>query len=383
MDEVALNSPLQEALLEWAAQWRPPAPEATRPGAAEGHPGPLELESVSWGAGGATIVATLGSVELEYAAIRKGCGVFDAANRGTIELRGDDRLAFLEGMTTQKIADMDPPSCRLTFLLERTGRIVAEVGVIALADRLLLDVDVTVTESVAGMLRGYVIADDVEVEDVTADWHRLWIDGPGCQQALGYDVPGAGTAVEGDRGIVVPSDRCAEVGCDLFLARDDAIGGWERLLEGGGRPIGWYALNMARIEARVPMFMIDYDTSSLPHETGVIASHVAFDKGCYVGQEVVARMESRGRWGRSLVALSLLDERLPVAGAQVWATKGSPMDDPAGTVTSSTPSPMAGGRAIALAMVKRDLAEAGATVWTWADGEMVEATVSLLGVDDE
>ena len=84
------------------------------------------------------------------------------------------------------------------------------------------------------------------------------------------------------------------------------------------RPIGWYAYNVARIEAGTPLFNVDFGATNLPHETGVLHDRVSFKKGCYPGQEIVARIESQGRPKQTLIGLRPVGDALPVAGAQVF-----------------------------------------------------------------
>ena len=108
---------------------------------------------------------------------------------------------------------------------------------------------------------------------------------------------------------------------------------WEEIVEQGSKTdIGWYALNMARVEQGVPLFMIDFDRNNLPHETSLIQSRVRFDKGCYLGQEIVARMESLGQPKRRLVQLKMQTDDLPISGAQLWEDD-SGSGTPVGVIT--------------------------------------------------
>jgi len=149
------------------------------------------------------------------------------------------------------------------------------------------------------------------------------------------------------------------------------------------RPCGWHAINVARIENGRPLFNIDFGSESLPHETSLVESRVSFNKGCFLGQEIVARMQSRASVKQRLVALRLAggnvrDEqgvpRQPVTGTNI-TTEADPGADVIGGVTSSTVSPMLSATPVCFAMVKSKHAEAGATLYLPAEGAIVEAIV--------
>jgi folate-binding protein YgfZ len=152
------------------------------------------------------------------------------------------------------------------------------------------------------------------------------------------------------------------------------------------RRIGWHALNIARIEAGTPLYMLDFGPDSLPHECGdaVLNDRVSFKKGCYLGQEIVARMQSLGHPKQKLVALRLTPPAPGMEGAnkEPQAVTGTPIveaDAPGagvvGAVTSSCLSPMLGQAPIALAMVKHSHTRAGQKLWAQLDGGRLEATV--------
>ncbi len=144
-----------------------------------------------------------------------------------------------------------------------------------------------------------------------------------------------------------------------------------------GRGIGWVAFNTARIEAGTPLYHIDFGPDSLPGETGLLEDAVSFTKGCYLGQEIVARMKHLGHPKKIIVGLKCEDDRLPIAGSQIHEA-----DAPGGTIiggiTSSTLPPLLGGSAIALASMKWAKHHVGTIVSTPAEGAFVKATVCAL-----
>ncbi|MEX2217923.1 MAG: glycine cleavage T C-terminal barrel domain-containing protein [Phycisphaerales bacterium] len=360
---------------------------------------------------GVRLVETFGELELEYAALRKSCVLLDQPHRGVLGVTGRDRLEFLNRMVTQELKGLEPFQSRRSFWLNRKGRIEADLRIVELGERMLVDLDVHAAERTLKSLEAFVIAEDVRLEDATERLHRFALHGPGAAALLArLSRPVAGPPL-GDLGegracvislagheVVVDSDAAAgEIGLELTLAVEAAAPVYEQLLEAGHthngdggpgaaptlRPAGWHAFNIARIEAGRPLFNLDFGPDSLPHETGVLRERVSFTKGCYLGQEVVARMDSRGHSKRTLVALrfdqsqtrtSLGEPRQPVTGSHVWGAK-EPEGDPVGAVTSSTLSPMLGGEPICFAAVKPGFSEPGAHLLVAADDAKLPATV--------
>lgn len=370
-----------------------------------------------------TLVQTFGYVEVEYAAIRKdGCaGLLDMPHRATVAVRGGDRLSFLNRMLTQELKGVQPYDVRASFWLSRKGRVDADLRVLVLPDRVLLDVDAHAAPGLVQTLGAYVIADDVTIADETDAWHRLSLHGGGGPSALaavstqtaGDEVRGlaAGRAcvvrVAGHEVVVDRADSAGVPGLELLVPVGAVVDVYHALLGPGGRaalegehgaralgggapvrPMGWAAWNIARIEAGTPLFYLDFGPESLPAETGVLDERVSFTKGCYLGQEIVARMKSLGHPKRVLCAI-LMDgaSAVPSAGAgsdeenapqpstasRVWAAGAeggaAPAGEPVGTVTSATLSPMLSQRAVCFAQLKWGTHAAGTRVVVEAPGQ--------------
>jgi folate-binding protein YgfZ len=376
----------------------PSVDAAERPGAASGRRIAAAVEHLPYGpprGDGAVceIPATFGSVESEYAAIRRSVGLVDAAHRGTVRVTGADRSDFLNRMVTQELAGAGAGSVRASFWLNRKGRIDADLLVVELGDEMLIDLDVHQAAATVESLDAFIFTEDVALEDATESTHRIQMHGPAAAALLAHVVEGDDPALEphaaarvrigGIDVVAARRDQVGETGLDLFVALADAERAWTALLDAAvdrpARPVGWYAFNIARIEAGTPLFNVDFGTTNLPHETGVLDERVSFKKGCYLGQEVVARMQSLGRPKQMLMGLRLHSERLPVADAEVFAVgEGGGVGDQVGVITSSTISPMLGGAPIAFAMLRTAEAEEGAKVLVSAEGEHVEAEVGGL-----
>jgi folate-binding protein YgfZ len=335
--------------------------------------------------GAVELVETFGELELEYAALHKHCILMDQPNRALLQVSGTDRDSFLQSMLTQDLRDFPEQTVRRSFWLNNKGRIDADLRVIQLGARLMFDVDIHAAERTAATLSAYVIAEDLTIDSLQEQTHRLALHGPTSGALLG--------AVLHESVATLPEGGAAEVsfqGGDVLVFREDTAGvpGFEiavpmllvvdlyqRLVNTGRvtdeesgetssgaaryrlRPAGWHAFNIARIENGWPLYNIDFGTESLPAETGVLEDRVSFRKGCYLGQEIVARMHSRGHPKQKLVAIKFESVRpegetlplLPVTGAILTS---APQGEAVGAVTSSTLSPMLGASPVAFAQVR-------------------------------
>jgi aminomethyltransferase len=179
-------------------------------------------------------------------------------------------------------------------------------------------------------------------------------------------------------------DVCSVPGFHLVMESDAVQRVWTGLLDRFGqgaelgkrrlRPVGWAAYNACRIEGGRPIFGIDFDDSVLPSETGQLSRAVSLTKGCYLGQEIVARMVARGQVARQIVGLRMADEALPIAGAMIQDDQGNQI----GGITSSTVSPILSNAAICLGFVKKQYIAPGSVVTIPAEGSMRRAVVTEL-----
>ncbi len=341
---------------------------------------------------GIEIVSTYGEIEAEYASLRRSAGLMDVPQRGVLRVTGADRGDFLNRMLTNELKGLSAGHVVNAFWLNRKGRIEADLRVIELGDEMLLIVDATLAQRTVDSLNGFIFSEDVAIENVTGRFHCLSLHGPRAIEFLRSTIeepqasaltdltPGGAMrcAAHGHPIVVYRSDLIGEVGLHLVCRAEDTLAVHEQLLEvglgQGLRSVGWHAFNIARIEGGCAMHLIDFGLDSLPHETGILRQRVSFTKGCYLGQEVVARMESLGHPSKVLVGLKIEGEHMPVTGSQVF----DPADQIAeviGAVTSATPSPMLGRTIIAFAMVKHSKTPVGTEVIVNAEGQRARATV--------
>lgn len=423
-----LHQQAEAMLAPWGAA--PAAP-------AEGAPSDAAPPSVE-------IVQTFGELELEYAAVRKTCGLFDSPHRSVLEITGAERLGFLNRMLTQELKGLRPRELRKSFWLNRKGRIDADLRLFETGASILVDLDVTAAKRAVDGLNAFIIADDVAVADISADWCRIALHGPTGPTLLdelaepAEALPPASKLAQGDATRVlfelgpapvpdqddeaqtpepasvwvVRDDATGDPGLELFVPAHAAYAVYRRLLEAGSdpgltidgsrptlghrvrlRPIGWHAFNIARIEAGTPIFNIDFSDENLPAEAGLIDQRVSFTKGCYLGQEIVARMHARGHPRQTLAALRIeppAEARdkdtglsfMPVSGGAVYrmpegglAAFRADQAEQVGTITSSTLAPMLAANPVCFAQMKWDHHHPGARHVVLAEGVPSLATV--------
>lgn len=393
---MSLESPLRKRLARYVSDQSDAVRNRSEDAASAGIA--FEVETIPYGDAdddghlSCEIVATLGSVEAEYAAIRKGVGILDGPHRAVIRVTGSDRIEFLNRMITSELADVSGGDVRSSFWLNRKGRIEADLLVIAFEEETLFELDVHAIRPTIESLESYVFTEDVSFEPLTESHAVLLVHGRDAMGVLrdALDEGGpqeggsdCGRATAQDAPIVwARRDQTGEPGYVLIVHRDQAEAVFDALVDSGEqldgmrvRPIGWYAFNIARIEAGTPLFRVDFGPTNLPHETGVLRQRVSFTKGCYLGQEVVARIESLGKPRQRLVGLRIEGADLPVAGSQVFSVQDGEMDREVGVVTSSTLSPMRSAQPIAFGLIKTKFADEGTNVLVNAEGTQVEATI--------
>lgn len=282
-------------------------------------------------------------VDAEHRALREACGLVDRAWRRGLEMTGDDRLRFLNGLVTCDVKSLAAGGGVYGFFTQVKGRVLADVTVLALADSLWLELPADRTEEVAAHLGKYVIVDRVEIGPL-AGRVPLALIGPGAAATLGAEPPAAvyghrEAQVHGTRVRVVREAGLGVPAWTLWTPEDEAAALTERLVEHGARPVGRRAWERLRVEAGRPLFGQDFGPDHFPQETGLEAEAVSYTKGCYLGQEVVARIHYRGGVNRHLRGLrfdGFDDEAAPLGQEIVHDGRE------AGTVTSAVRSPTLG-----------------------------------------
>ena len=320
-----------------------------------------------------------------YAALRDAAALVDRSSHGRIVLTGADRRSYLQGLLTNDIEALTPGTGCYAVMLNAQGRMLTDMRVLELGDRLLLDVPRAIAGAIRDHLDRFVFSEDVQVEDVTASVAAVGIYGPAALDVLQR------AGLEGS----APSELFASTrvrlgGQEAWLVRSDEIGipGYDLIVDAGSSNAVIAALAAAgavhasaddveivRIESGRPRFGVDMDGETIPLEAGLEERAISRTKGCYVGQEVIVRVQDRGhgRVARRLVGLTLpADCAVPAAGAPI-VSAGKDV----GRITSAAFSP-ALARPAALGYVHRDFTEPGTSVTVGGSCDALVAALPLV-----
>jgi len=293
------------------------SPLLFRPGAVEGDPPD------------ATVAAHYGDPFREQRHLVDGTAFVDLSHRGVVTVSGPDRLTWLHSLTSQHLSALAPYESTESLVLSPHGHVEHELHVVDDGRTTWLSVEPGTAPALVAFLDSMRFLLRVEVTDVTADWAVLW-------------APASSAAPAGLLAWTAPGERGEFAGAEVYLRRGE-LESYE------GEPAGMWAYEALRVAARVPRLGFETDHRTIPHEVGWLETAVHLDKGCYRGQETVARVHNLGRPPRRMVFLHLdgTQETLPPHGAAVE------MDGrQVGFVTSSARHYELG--PVALALIKRN-----------------------------
>jgi len=308
-------------------------------------------------------VATIDTalLQTEYRTLREACGLIDRSERGKLALTGSEAVDFLNGQVTNELADLRPGEGRYAAFLTHKGKMLGDVRILACGEHasrapseLLLDTERVALQELFEMIRRFKIGHDVELHKRTLERGLLSLIGPESERIAGAE----------QRGGSEHANECLEIGPIPALAVRTDVGidlicdatATERLtaelLGRGAAPVTLEAAECLRVERGRPRYGIDLDSSTIPQEAGLNERAVSFTKGCYVGQETVARLYYKGKPNRHLRGLRL--SALADCGEDLRLAERS-----VGRLGSAVVSPALG--PIGLALVRRE-AEPGARV---------------------
>ncbi len=325
----------------------------------------------------------------EHGLLRSTAGLLDLSFRGRLCLVGADRVRFLHGQVTNDVKRLRAGAGCYAALTTAKGKMQSDLNIFCLQDELLLDFEPGLTALVSERLDKYIVADDVQVVDVAPHYGLLSVQGPQAVpavQALGWgaDLPSQllGSIKISDAALgevyVANHPRCGGAGFDLFIpiaAMDVAAKRLQMAVESvGGALCGWEAFELARVEAGIPRFGVDMDDTNLASECGIEARAISYQKGCYIGQEVLNRIHSIGHVNRELrgLVLSGAGKTLPARGDRLFQA-----DREVGHVTSAVLSPVLNQR-IALGYVRREANAIGTKLTVRCGEAECDATVTSL-----
>jgi folate-binding protein YgfZ len=332
-------------------------------------------------------VESFGDVLFEYAAVREGgCGVIDLSDRGRIIVSGTEAVQFLNGLITNDMKTLAVGSWMPAAFPNVQGRLIASVRVVRLKDEgegkkvspnFFIDTEAATHARVLKTIERFTLAGDFHVTDMTSETALLSVQGKQAvdvvRRAIGDEAanlaPNQATQVADVT--VLRASHTKEDGFDLVVNAGQSASLWDALQNAGARPFGYAALEMLRIEAGVPRYGVDMDETNVVTEA--LDDAVSYTKGCYVGQEIIARIKYRGHVAKKLSGLAFERAVKVAVGAAITSADGKE----AGKVTSVTYSPHLG-CTIALAYLKYDYLAPGTSVKIDSGTEEIPAQVTEL-----
>ncbi len=335
----------------------------------------------------AEVVEDYGDVRGEHAALLDTAGVLDLSFRCRICLTGADRARFLHGQVTNDVKKLGAGQGCYSALTTAKGKIQSDLNIFALLDELLLDFEPGLTALVTQRLEKFIVADDVQIVDVTPHYGLFSVQGPKAEAAIraltmfneippqALDSAKVSDATLGDI-YLMNHARLGLNGFDLFIplaAMNDVM---NKLIAAvktiGGRACGWSAFEHARIETGIPRFGVDMDESNIASECGIEARAISYNKGCYIGQEVLNRIHSIGHVNRELRRLRVTagTKTLPLRGDKLFLN-----DKEVGHITSVVLSAKSN-RIVLLGYVRREANAIGTELTLRSSaGESIAAVV--------
>ncbi|HWN96535.1 MAG TPA: aminomethyltransferase family protein [Methylomirabilota bacterium] len=279
---------------------------------------------------GMEVVEDYGDWLGEHAALRSSAGVIDLGLRSRLVLTGADRVRLLNGQVTNNVKDLPVGEGCYAALVTNKGRMQSDLNIYILPDEILLDFEPGLSAAMMDRFNKFIIADDVQVIDAAPHYGLLSVQGPPAWaviERLELNFPRPEKQWQSRR---IQDESLGELYCmnqprlgtngfDLFAPLNSLAALADKLTAAakqlGGRMCGWRALETARIEAGLPRFGAEMDETNLPPEAGIDSRAISYTKGCYIGQEVIARIRTYGQVAKALRGLRFADgKELPHKG---------------------------------------------------------------------
>lgn len=327
------------------------------------------------------MMATETFASTEYSAVRNGgAGLIDLSARGRLLVTGSEAATFLNGLITNDMKTLAVNSWMPAVFPNVQGRLLAAVRVIHRDDGFLIDTEAATQETVLKLVERFTMAGDFHVTDVTSTIATVSIQGKGAEEVIRTVLGDEAAKVERQQvataklendgnATIIRATHTAEDGFDLFVDTNAAGNLRDSLINAGAQSVGVEAQETLRIEAGLPLYGIDMDETNVVTETN-LDDAVSFTKGCYLGQEIIARIKYRGHVAKKLTGLVLDESAVLEPGTKVLSDD----DKEIGRMTSSTFSPQLE-RTIALGYVKYDYLVPGTKVRILSSDKEIPATV--------
>ncbi len=315
---------------------------------------------------GAVTPARFGGPEAELEALHRGCGVYDLGFRAKLTITGGDRVRWLNGMVTNNIRDLAAGHGVYAFLLNPQGHILGDLIAYNRGESIVVDTDRSQVEKILATFDHYIIMDDVEVKNVSDEMKVLGIAGPRAREiarAAGIEIPKVAPLQIFDATCTCNCD-CTKCTCvrgedqefesyELWVNPGDAKKTWDALIAHGATPVGSEAQELLRIKLGIPLYGVDIRERDLPQETEQ-ARALNFNKGCYIGQEIVERIRSRGAVHRKFTGFLAEGGEPLLAGSKIVLGEKE-----VGEITSAA---VVSGHSLGLGYLRREAAVPGKEV---------------------
>lgn len=329
-----------------------------------------------------------GDMLREYRAVREGVGIADLSHRGKLRVTGDDRVKWLQSVISNDLLTLKPGQGRYSSLLTHKGKMLSYFRCYVQPEAVMLEDAGEIGDQTYGALRKFLLyGTKAKMENCRESWGLLLVSGPKAAAvmtaAFGTDVDDLkpvnfiSAAIGGQTALIVRSEETGEHDFEILIPSDGLVAAWDRLMEAGLpygiMPVGSHAREALRLEAGIPKAGPDLNEDIVPPEANLEEKAFSLSKGCYPGQEVVARMDTYGTVRRHLVGLV-------VKGSAVVPPKGAKLfsgDREVGWVSSAALSPKLNAP-IAFGFPLRDFSQAGTALSVEVQGARYEAAVQAL-----
>lgn len=327
--------------------------------------------------GGRSVVLSYVGVATEYDALRRHAVAFDRSHRGRLRFAGPQAGETLAGIVTNDVTALAAGQGQYAAALTPKGKIISDLRIFRDEDSYLADTPLRATEGWLAMVKKYVNPRLAKYTEESATTRDIGIFGVAARNVVG-EITGVNStalgtlppyanvraAIEGTEVLIARVPDLELEGFEIFAPATAYQALWERAIAAKATPGGLETWEIARIEAGRPEWGIDIDDSTLPQEANLEELHaISYTKGCYTGQETVARVHFRGHVNRHLRGLRTAGQQPPVSGAPLFDATGKQVGD----VRSAAASPRLGG--IALGMVRREVELGAALIARWEGGE--------------
>jgi aminomethyltransferase len=312
--------------------------------------------------------AHYGDVAAEHRAVRQAVGIADLSHRGKLKVTGEDRMKWLQSVISNDVLPLQPGQGRYSSLLTHKGKMLTYFRLYIQTDAVMLEDVGEIGETTFQALRKFLLyGTKAKLENCSESWGLLLISGPKAahvvQSAFGVDVTDlkpvdfVTAQIGGHHALVLRTEETGEVDIEVLLPSDSLLAAWTTAMEAGAKfgikAIGNQAREALRMEAGIPKAGPDLNEEIVPPEANLEGKAFSLNKGCYPGQEVVARMDTYGNVRRKLVGLVLKNSVVPPHGTKLYSG-----DREVGWISSAIRSPQLN-KVIAFGFPLRDFSNPG------------------------